>query len=125
MIKTAFLVAALAVAARTETIIEVDTKMADSDTYLSQPCDICDDCGLDTFFGSGFSLQICSPTGCCVANDMTDGNNNFDEGQEDTFSGDDELGDCWLYDVGDVSLSSDISKSFIINLTTTSTDAFV
>ncbi len=54
--------------------------------------------------------QVCGPTGCCVANDMTDGNNNFDEGEEDTFSGDDELGDCWLYDLGDVSLSTDIGR---------------
>ncbi len=58
MQKSLFVLTVVVAAVRAESILEVDTKMADSDTYLSQPCDICDDCGLDTFFGSGFSLQV-------------------------------------------------------------------
>jgi len=101
---------ALAASVTADSVVQIDTFTAD-----------CDNCGMVGSFGQ-VSVQVCGRADsnpCCIANDLDNSNNNFEEGEQDEFGGPDEIGTCWLFDLGEVSASDDVS----ILVTHSGTDA--
>merc|ERR1712045_981000 len=70
----------------------------------------CADCGM-TFLGE-LSVKVCAkgpaPAICCVASNLDNAADNFNEGMEDIFTGID-LRECYNFDLGNVSSSNDFS----------------
>merc|ERR1712018_466724 len=70
----------------------------------------CSDCGM-TFLGE-LSVKVCgkgpAPAVCCVASNLDNTNDNFNEGMEDIFTGID-LRECYNFDMGNVSSAADFS----------------
>jgi len=71
----------------------------------------CADCGM-TFLGE-LSIKVCgkgpAPSVCCVASNLDNTEDNFNEGMEDIFTGVD-LRECYNFDLGQIASEADFCK---------------
>merc|ERR1711983_502438 len=74
----------------------------------------CADCGM-TFLGE-LSIKVCgkgpAPAVCCVASNLDNTEDNFNEGMEDIFTGVD-LRECYNFDLGQIASADDFCKNFL------------
>jgi len=101
--KSIIFLIALFSSALSDQLVEIDTLTAD-----------CDNCGMTSDLVGRVSLQVCGRADvnpCCVAQQLDNGPFDFQEGQQDQFSGPTGVGSCWLYELGDVQFSDDIGMT--------------